>query len=251
MATGVALSFGLAASPAMSVGDIDPAANKILRSMSTYLGGLSAYSVNADVSVEVIDLDGQKLQLSGFAKIAIERPGKLSVTRQGTFADGSITFDGKTLTVSSVEHNAYQEIEGPKTIDDALRSIYFETGLVAPGGDLFYADPYPGLVSGVTSSAYRGKTYVNGVEAHYLTFRVAKVDWQLWVQGGNTPLPLKYIITNKWVTGAPQYVARYWGWNTKPKFGADQFKFSPPKGAKKVRSLSVNLVGELVIEEKQ
>ena len=251
VATGVALSITLAAGPAMSAGGVDPDADKILRSMSTYLGGLSAVSVNADIDIEFIDLDGQKLQLSSFATVAIERPGKLSVRRRGAFADVRILLDGNTLTISSVDHNAYLEVEGPETIDDALRRIPLETGLVAPGGDLFYADPYPGLVSDVTSSAYRGMTYVNGIKAHYLTFREAQLDWQLWVQEGDTPLPLKYVITSKWVTGAPQYAIRYSGWNTQPTFGADQFKFSPQEGAKKVDSISVDLVGEFMIEEKQ
>ena len=79
----------------------------------------------------------------------------------------------------------------PGTIDDALDTLHVEIGLDAPGADLFYADPYISLSSGVVSSAYLGTDYVNGVECHHLAFREAKTDWQLWVQVGDAPLPMK------------------------------------------------------------
>jgi len=62
---------------------------------------------------------------------------------------------------------------------------------------------------------------------------------------------MKYIITTKWVTGAPQYSIRFRDWNTKPQIKANQFAFSVPKGAKKLETIPVNEVGELMIEEGQ
>ena len=68
------------------------------------------------------------------------------------------------------------------TIDDAIATVRTETGLDAPGADLLYADPYPGLVDGVLSGTYLGTAHVDGIESHHLAFRQTKVDWQLWVQ---------------------------------------------------------------------
>ncbi len=59
--------------------------------------------------------------------------------------------------------------------------------------------------SGAVSSGYYGTAYVGGIECHYLSFRSTKVDLQLWVKVGDEPLPMKYVITSKWITGAPQY----------------------------------------------
>jgi hypothetical protein len=219
--------------------------------MSTYLGGLPAFSANADVDSEVIDLSGQKLQFSSAVAIAAERPGRLYASRQGAVADMEIIFNGKTLTLFGKGLNIYTQIENPGTIDDAINALRDEIGLDAPGADLLYADPYTSLSSGVVSSTYLGTDFVNGVECHNLAFREAKTDWQLWVRVGDAPLPMKYIITTKWVTGAPQYSVRFREWNTKPQIEAKRFEFSAPVGAKKLERIEANEVGELVIKEVQ
>jgi len=248
LVAGLTLGFCLGAGPAMSAGGIDPAADKILKSMSTYLGGLPAFTVSADVDSEVIDLLGQKLQFSSSAALAVKRPGKLYMSRQGAIADVEIIFNGKTLTLNGKGLNVYKQIESPGTIDGAFDTMQAEIGLDMPGADLLYADPYISLSSGVVSSTYLGTDYVNGVECHNLAFRQEKTDWQLWVQVGDAPLPMKYIITTKWVTGAPQYSVRFRDWNTKPQIEANRFDFSAPEGAKKLETIDVNEMGELMIK---
>ena len=248
LVAGLTLGFCLGAGPAMSAGGVDPAADKILKSMSTYLGGLPAFTVSGDVDSEVIDLSGQKLQFSSSVAIAAKRPGNLYVSRQGAIADMEIIFNGKTLTLNGKGLNVYKQIGSPGTIDDAFDTMQVEIGLDAPGADLLYADPYIGLSSGVVSSTYLGTDFVNGVECHNLAFRQEKTDWQLWVQVGDAPVPMKYIITTKWVTGAPQYSVRFRDWNTKPQIEANRFEFSAPEGARKLETIDVNEMGELMIK---
>jgi len=242
----VALGFGLVVAPVMGADGIDPEADKILRSMSGYLGGLSTFSMSADIDNEIVDLQGQKLQFSSSAEFVIARPAKFRVHRQGAFADAEFIFDGKTVTLNGKNANAYLQVEGPTTIDEATRALGFETGLDMPGIEFLDADPYAGLASNVLSSDYLGTVYVNGIECHYLAFRAAQVDWQLWVATGDKPLPMKYIITSKWVTAAPQYSIRFRNWDTDPGIEADQFSFSAPKGARKLDSIPVDALGEIM-----
>jgi hypothetical protein len=75
------------------------------------------------------------------------------------------------------------------------------------------------------------------------------VDWQLWINAEGDPLPMKYIITTKWLTGAPQYAVRFHDWNTAPKIKPGQFDFKVPEGAKKLEAVNVDKMGELVTEE--
>ena len=227
----------------------DPDADKILKSMSSYLGELPALIANADVDTEVLDLSGQKLQFSSSVTISAKRPAKLHVSRKGAIADIEIILNDKTLTLYGKGLNIYNQIESPGSIDDALDKLRDEIGLHAPGADLFYADPYVGLSSGVMNSTYLGTDYVNGVECHNLAFREAKTDWQLWVMVGDKPLPMKYVITTKWLAGAPQHSVRFRDWNTKPQIGASQFEFSVPDGALKIEAMHVNELGELIAEE--
>ncbi len=104
--------------------------------MSEYLDRLSAFSFNADIDNEIVNLDGQKLQLSSYATVLIERPAKLYATRKGVFADVAFIFDGKTLTLHGRSHNVFAQFEVPGTVDDVIRAFEFETGLDAPGADL-------------------------------------------------------------------------------------------------------------------
>ena len=246
LGAGLVLGSGLVSGVVLAAEGMGPEADKILRSMSAYLGGLSAFSMNADIDNEIVDLAGQKLQFSSSAQFVIARPAKLHVHRHGAFADAEVIFDGKTLTLNGKNANAYWQVEGPKTIDEATRALGFETGHDIPGSEFLDADPYAGLASNVLSSDYLGTVYVNGVECHYLAFRAAQVDWQLWVATGDKPLPMKYIITSKWVTAAPQYSIRFRNWDTDPGIEAEQFSFSAPKGARKLDSIPVDALGEIM-----
>jgi hypothetical protein len=98
-AAGFALGLGLAAGPAAGAKAIDTDAEEILRAMAKYLGSLPAFSVNADIDNEILDMEGRKLQLSSSASLVLERPGSLYVHRQGPLADAEILFDGKAVTL--------------------------------------------------------------------------------------------------------------------------------------------------------
>ena len=136
IASGALLGLAIVAGPAMSEDRIDPEADKILRSMSTYLGGLSTFSAKADIDTEIIDLEGQKIQLSSSTTFAVERPGKLNVRRQGVLADMELTFDGDTLTFYGKDNNAYYQEKTPGTIDNVLDGIRMGIGFSAPAADL-------------------------------------------------------------------------------------------------------------------
>jgi hypothetical protein len=245
----LALCTCFAASPVLSAEGIDPEADRILKSMSTYLGGIKAFRVNADVDLEVVTKTGQKVQFSSMVKVAMKRPAGFHITRKGMLADAEFIFDGKALTLYGKNLNIYTQTVVPGTNDDAIMAYEYETGLSAPGADLLLADPYAILSYGIESGIYVGVAYVNGVECHHLAFREASVDWQLWVSTGDKPLPMKYVITSKWQTAAPQYEFRLRDWDTSPKIKKKEFSFSAPKGAKSLESMSTNEMGEFTSAE--
>lgn len=235
----------LAAGPAISAGGIDPDADEILRSMSTYMGGLKSFSASADIDVEVIDLQGQKLQFSSSGTLLLVRPGQFYSRRQVPTGAFELFYDGKTMTLYSKDRGAYFQMPVPPTLDEAIGAFRAETGFQLSGDDLLYSNPYPGLMTDVTSGSYIGTAWVNGVECHQVAFRAEKVDWQLWVQTGDKPLPMKYIITTKWLTGAPQFSVRLGDWNIQPTIPPGRFDFKPPAGAQRLESLKVNEMGEV------
>jgi len=245
LAVSLTAVLGFSATPAIAAGGLNADADEILRAMSTRLAGLKAFSVSADISNEFLTTDGQKLQLNASSDLLVERPSHFYATRHGRFADIALTYDGAKLTLYGKTLNAYVQKDLKGTTDDAIRALEQGTGLSLPGADLLLADPYAALTSEVVSSGYYGKAYVGGVETHHLAFRTPKVDWQIWVKAGNDPLPMKYVITTKWMTGAPQYSVQLSNWNTKPVIPPGEFKFVPPKGAEKLEALPVDETGEI------
>jgi len=249
VAASIAVVFGLAAGTAIAAEEINPHADEILRSMSNFLAGTKAFSVSADTSNEILTIEGQKLQLNSRSTLIVERPSGFLTTRQGRFADAVLFYDGATLTLHGKTLNAYIQKDVAGTIDDAINAIKRETSLSIPGADLLLSDPYAALTSAVTSSGYFGRAFVGGVECHHLAFRTPKVDWQIWVKDGDEPLPMKYVITTKWMTGAPQYSVQFSDWNTKPMIVPGRFRFAAPEGTVRVEALPVDATGEITVEQ--
>jgi hypothetical protein len=239
----------LASGPLQAAEGLDAEADGILKSMSTYLGGLKAFSVDADIDLEVVTKSGQKLQFSSVATAVLKRPSGFHITRKGMAADAEFIFNGETLTLYGKNLNAYAQVKVPGNTDDAILAYELETGIAAPGADLLFSDPYAVLSRGIQKGDYLGTAYVNGVECHYLVFREGKVDWQLWVQSGDKPLPMKYVITSKWQAAAPQYAIRFRNWDTSLEIPAGQFAFTAPVGAENLGTITVNELGEFVSTE--
>jgi hypothetical protein len=187
----VAVALACTAAPVRAA-DIDPDADAILLQMSDHLAGLKAFSVTTDVSTELILRSGQKIQLTASGAALFDRDRGLSFKRKGRISDLELTFDGRRMTLYLSELNEYRTIDVVGGNDAALDEVRAAFGIEASGGiDLFYSNPYEGLLYGVESGAYYGETWVGGVKAHHLAYRAADIDWQLWVSAEGEPLPVK------------------------------------------------------------
>ena len=241
----LAVLAALAAAPTWAATELNPDADEILKSMSTFLAGTRAFSVSVAIGNEVVTKEGEKLQFNSSAMLVVQRPSHVYVARQGRFADIELFYDGKVVTLYGKSLNAYLRKDVAGTMDDAIAAIESAVGIDLPGTDLLRADPYAVLSEGVTSSGYHGTDYVDGVQSHHLSFREDQVDWQLWVKAGDEPLPMKYVITTKWTTGAPQYSVQFSNWNLAPVIAGDRFTFVVPQGAQKLDTLPVDEAGEI------
>ena len=224
-----------APNPEPEMVNIEPEANRILKQMSAYLAGIQQFEITGDSSLESVLDSGQKIMLNFTNKVAIQRPNKLFSSRIG---DGDVVnqrfyYDGKSYTLYNKRSNVYASIIAQDTVSKTLDSALAEFNLTAPGIDLLHKNSYERLSHALLSGFYVGKSVINGVECHHLAFRNTEVDWQIWIQTGDKPLPKKYIITSRWTTGSPQYSITM-NWNLKPDFSDNIFKFVAPKNVQKV-----------------
>lgn len=227
----------IAGVPAYSQGQspgIEPEADRVLRKMSDYLGGLEQFSVKTENTLEIVLRSGQKLLFVNPADLSIRRPNKMRAERKGDIVNQEFYYDGKSFTLYQNDRNCYATVEAPSTIDETIDFAREALDIFAPGGDLIYVNPYRILTEDVVSGFYVGMSVVGGVKCHHLAFRGNEVDWQIWIEEGKKPLPRKFIVTSKWMTGAPQFTVSMESWNLSPKLTEESFVFSAPQGAQKI-----------------
>ncbi len=216
---------------------VEAKADKILKQMSVYLAGINKFTVTSHSTIETLLDGGQKIMLDHDNKSSVSRPDKFFSTRKGDAVDQNFYYDGKTFTLYSSVHNYYASVDAPDNLSDALKTAVNRFNLIAPGADLLYKDSHARLSKELISGFYVGISVVDGVECHHLAFRTAEVDWQIWISTGDEPLPKRYVITSRWITGSPQFSLNM-QWNTQPDFSNDIFNFSVPEKAERIDLLS-------------
>ena len=78
-----------------------------------------------------------------------------------------------------------------------------------------------------------GPSQIGGVTCGHYAFRQEGLDWQVWIQLGDYPLPRKLVLTTLTDEARPEYVATY-TWNLAPSYNDEGFTFTPPAGAGRV-----------------
>jgi len=212
----------------------DQDATKILKAMTDYVASQKVISATYDSDIEVITNNLQKIQFASSGQMLLSRPDKARVSRLGGYVDAELVFDGKTLSVLGKNLNAYAQTDATGSIDQLVARLRDEFGVPIPGADLLLSGAYDEMMKDVLDAKHIGRGVIDGVECDHLAFRNDDVDWQIWIQLGSRPIPRKYVITNKAVTGAPQYTLRIKEWKTDVQVPADAFAFKPPADAKKV-----------------
>lgn len=205
-------------------------ARMILKSMSDYLSKQKSYSLKFNTSIEVVTSDLQKVQFTSSGQLAVGRPNRIYARRTGGFADVEMGFNGKKLTIHARGEGVYAQINVAGTIDNLIEKLEAE-GFALPGADLLLSDVNKALSAGILDAKHIGTGVINGVTCEHLAFRNADTDWQLWVRTGPKPVPCRYVVTSKTVTGAPQYTLTINEWKDK-KIGL--LSFVPPAGSKQV-----------------
>ncbi len=222
---------------------IDPQAEKLLRRMSDYLTGLQKFTVRTENTIEAVLTSGQKLQFASPAMASVWRPNRLRADRKGDVLDQEFFYDGKNLTLYNPKENLYATTSAPPTIDAMLDFAREKLDVIAPGAELLYTNAADKMLKESSSGFVVGPSVVGGVKTTHLAFRGAEVDWQIWIEDGNKPLPYKFILTSKKVAGEPQFTVLMRSWDLSPKLMEKEFTFTPPKGAKKIEFLALTSEG--------
>jgi hypothetical protein len=218
----------------------DPA--KLLKAMSDHLASQKSLSAKFDSDIEVVTPELQKIQFTSSGEMKMNRPDKLRIRRTGGYADVELVYDGKTVSLYGNNAKSYVQSDLAGTIDQMIDTLQSRSGAGLPGADLLLSNSYDQLMANVIEGQHIGQGVVDGVECEHLAFRGPETDWQIWIEPGAKPLPRKWVITSKTVTGAPQYTLKIRDWKTDANADGD-FAFKAPADATKV-ALDANVMIE-------
>jgi hypothetical protein len=220
-----------AAAPARSV---EPRAERELKRMSEFLAKLPRFALEAEETFDGLPDGELRRQLTNVHRVAVERPNRVAADATGDTLNRAAWYDGRTVTVLDKDHNVYATIEAPGTIDATFDKLTDEYGVVLPLADLPYSDPYAVLMAGVTYGRYLGIHQAAGVACHHLAFSQATIEWPVWIDAGEKPLPRKLVISYVHEPGEPQYTAVIRRWTLDASVPEGLFTFEAPEGAQKI-----------------
>ena len=204
---------------------VDPRAVKVLTDMSDFIDTLKSFSVHAESSIDSFSGDGQKIKLHRGIDMYVKRPDRLRADVDGDFLDQQLFYDGKTITLYEKDKRYFGTIPATGDMAEAFEAAESTFGLVAPAADLIFEDAYGTLMADVAQGIVVGKSTIDQRPCMHLAFRGKETDWEIWIEDGKTPLPRQFIITSKWVAGAPQFSARFTRWDIAAQPKDDVFNF--------------------------
>ena len=239
-------TLALAATPMEAIAQapaVDPAATRILKRMTDYVGSLKQFSVHTQIDLEDLLVTGQRIDEDIAASVTVSRPNKLRAERRGGLVDQAFYYDGKTLTLYNGSANVYATEPAPKSVPELLDYTREKLGLVMPVSDLVYPNAYALLMQDVTFAALIGKSVIGRMKCDHLLFSRPGVDFQVWVAESGPPLPCKYVVTDRANPGWMSISTVMSDWNVAPDVADARFTFVPPKGAKQITFLPLEASG--------
>jgi hypothetical protein len=213
---------------------VEARAEQELKRMGEFLAKLPRFALEAEETFDELPDGHLRRQLTNVRRVAVERPNHLAADATGDTLSRASWYDGRTVTVLDKEHNVYATIEAPATIDATFDKLEDEYGIVLPLADLLSANPYAVLMAGVTYGRYLGLHQAAGVACHHLAFSQDTIEWQIWIDAGDKPLPRKLVISYVEEPGEPQYSAVIRRWTIDTPVPEGLFTFEAPEGAREL-----------------
>ena len=223
-----------AAAPAKAVAApaVDPAATAALNRMGAYLRTLKEFDVTVYSTTEDVLDSGQKIMTNNQVHYTLRAPNMLAATVSGDKIKRHYYYDGKTFTVRNNQNDFYAQIPFTGTIAQLLTEAE-KYGVDLPLQDLFrWGDP-TAVTGKPTEGIVVGDSKVVDWDTDHYAFRQGDVDFQVWVEKGDKPLPRKLVINSLADETQPQYTA-VMNWNLTPKIDPAVFTFVPDANAKRI-----------------
>lgn len=212
---------------------IDPVAMDALRKMGEYLRSLKVFQITGEITTEQVLADSQKIQLTKQVEMVASRPNNLRVQIKSDKFERQLIYDGSTFTLYAPKKKVYATVPAPPTINELATMIEEKHGIELPLVDMFRFGTAEETIKEITAAKDVGPSVCARVTCRHYAFRQPGLDWEIWIQEGDYPLPRKVVLTTRTDEARPQHTATY-TWNLAPSFDKESFAFVAPEGAQKI-----------------
>ncbi len=212
-------------------GTKEPEALNALKAMATYLVSLKDFQVRGEITDEIVLTDGQKIQVAKTTNLLARLPDRLMADINGDQGARMYFYNGQQFTIFAKELGFYASVPAAPTLKQVVNTLDDKYGVEIPLADLFLwgEDDAAGLKSAINV----GPSSVDGITCEQYAYRQEGLDWQVWIEEGSHPLPLKLVLTTTTDEARPQHEA-IMKWNLAPSYDEATFTFNPPPGTHKI-----------------
>lgn len=221
---------------AKKVPAIQPEAIDALKKMGAFLREQKNFSVTTQTETDYVLDNGQKVRMASHGTLRVERPTHLRANITSDRKEREFFYDGTTFTMFSPKVGYFTQLDAPPTIAELADQLEVQYGLQLPLVDLFRwgAEGAEGAdVSDITSATVIGESDLDGVKTDQYAFRQKGLDWQIWIEQGDKPVPRKIVLTTTDVKARPERAVEM-TWKLGESHDDSLFTFKPPKGATKI-----------------
>lgn len=222
---------------------VDPASVAAIKRMSAYVTSLKTAEIVSESSLEVVTDDGQKVQLDGITTYKVRKPGFV-INYVSDVKVRSFIYDGKNFTVYAPLVGLYSTVPAPATNQEVLDLAYNKLGITLPLEDLLrWTDPNSIRAENLKSAYKLDTATLAGVKTDHYVFRGDRLDWEIWIQQGDQPLPRKLVIVDRTNAALPAFTSRL-AWKVNPPLTDADFAFNPGKDDKPIELATYEVVVE-------
>jgi hypothetical protein len=207
----------------------------ILYRASEFLSAMQVFGVSIRCNYDAIQPDGQHIEFGELRNIVIQRPNHISA--EVLRSDGDLDlllFDGQALTAYKSTDNVYARVEYAGSVDSAIVYLVKDLQIRFPLARLWLSNLPEVIKQQAESVSYVEVNQLYEVPVDHLAVRTPDVDFQLWVDQGDKPLPRRVVITYRNDPGQPQFRADFFDWDLSPEIAADTFVLKPADGAEEI-----------------
>ncbi len=205
-----------------------------LKAASDALTKAQTFSVDVSEMRERVRRNGEKVEERIDRQIVVRRPDRLWFETKK--ADGGHTgwYDGKTMTIVAPGDRIFARVNMPPTLDETLDRLTSRFDVPLPAADLLYSTPYESFSQQEAKGGWVRRVDVEGRACDELTYKHPQVDFTIWLDAADPPLPCRLDITYTQRRSAPKASVVFRNWNLAAMIPESQFTAVVPAGFEQI-----------------